>query len=464
MPANPSDLSPHAGAVHKAIAWLTDRHRKGWQVAMQKLLEERLSPAERSKLGQLDRHDRDGVEINLVEWLLAEGQIYAQGGTRRISDYLIGPSGPNFTPGQRNWLQQLGLRPLRLYDVTEVVAGVGMTLCDTLNSESAPVVVQERSGSQSLVPGMQLACRLMRVGEHFELSGAIYPFSRLAGPAVAKELRIAAEEPIPDIELAHQQGLLIMTAWLKQFVAPPPMPTILDQYSGEPIVPITDHYRVLNEVALAKAFQGCADVEGDRQTGWVRLIDCDDGKARPLAQINPGKKKGQIAVFYITQAYANRGREWFDGLAGGSVLYLTRTIASAQSLMNASNSKAGKRSPNKVSASKGGASTRISKELSLSNRHNSSAAAGVGMPDIDPQVLAQAMAQMIQRTYANWADEPIPALDNKTPRQAIKTTGGLERVKGLLRSYEAGEKAQAKAQGRAEISYEFLWAALGVTR
>lgn len=70
----------------------------------------------------------------------------------------------------------------------------------------------------------------------------------------------------------------------------------------------------------------------------------------------------------------------------------------------------------------------------------------------------------IRRAYANWADEPIPALNNKTPRQAMLTPAGLERVKGLLRSYEAGEAAQASQQGRPQVSYNFLWATIGVTR
>src|SRR3954453_2602614 len=43
--------------------------------------------------------------------------------------------------------------------------------------------------------------------------------------------------------------------------------------------------------------------------------------------------------------------------------------------------------------------------------------------------------------YAHWADEPIQALDGKTPRQAIKTPAGLERVKGLLRRYESLRRA-----------------------
>jgi hypothetical protein len=69
----------------------------------------------------------------------------------------------------------------------------------------------------------------------------------------------------------------------------------------------------------------------------------------------------------------------------------------------------------------------------------------------------------IRRSYANWANEPIPALDNKTPRQAIQTAAGLERVKGLLRSYEFSEAQQAAQQRRPQVSYDFLWEAVGVT-
>ena len=85
-------------------------------------------------------------------------------------------------------------------------------------------------------------------------------------------------------------------------------------------------------------------------------------------------------------------------------------------------------------------------------------------PTLDAATMAQLMSETIHRTYAHWADEPIPALDHKTPRQAIQTSAGLERVKGLLRSYEASEAAQAVQQGRTEISYDFLWQAVGLTR
>ena len=427
-----SEFKPHAGAVEKAMDWLVNRHRKGWTVSFERLRDELLNPSEREKLSQLDGETLSGVQINLTEWLLAEGEIQTQGSNRRISDYLIGPSGPNWTVGQREWLQQLGQRPLRLYNVTDVIRGEGMTLCDTLNADAAPMVVRDRSASQGLEPGMYLGCRVMREGEYFQLSGATYLFSMLHGPVVANSLRTTAKEFGPLPGLAKKQGLVLMSAWLKQFVSPPPMPTMVDMHSGEPIVLITDHYHVLDWESLARTLQGCADVEGNQMEGWSRIIDCDDGQIRPLAHINLGEKKDQIEIFYKTQTQADQGRAWFDGLTAGAVAFLKRKVTDSKNIRSQSNAP--------------------------------QADAGMGLPDIDPQELTRAMAEIVKRTYANWADEPIPALNNKTPRLAIQTASGLERVKGLLRSYESGEKAQAAQQGRSEISYDFLWQSLGVSR
>jgi adenine C2-methylase RlmN of 23S rRNA A2503 and tRNA A37 len=64
------------------------------------------------------------------------------------------------TVGQRSWLKQLAEQPLRLYDVTDVVPGVKMTLCDALDTERPPIVVLERSGSQALAVGTQIGCRV----------------------------------------------------------------------------------------------------------------------------------------------------------------------------------------------------------------------------------------------------------------------------------------------------------------
>ena len=178
------------------------------------------------------------------------------------------------------------------------------------------------------------------------------------------------------------------------------MPTLIDHYSGEPMKMITDHYRVDDELALELALATQSDVEGDRQ----------------------------------------EGRVWFEALAGESVTFVKRKVQVTADVMAAARKPAAR------------ASSKKGNPLSAS------------APELDAATMAQLMSEAIHRSYAHWADEPIPALDHKTPRQSIKTSAGLERVKGLLRSYEASEAQQAGQQRRSEVSYDFLWASLGLTR
>jgi hypothetical protein len=51
---------------------------------------------------------------------------------------------------------------------------------------------------------------------------------------------------------------------------------------------------------------------------------------------------------------------------------------------------------------------------------------------VDPEILAEFM----ERHWENWLDERIPALKNKTPRQAAKTAPGRERLEALLTEFE----------------------------
>ena len=58
----------------------------------------------------------------------------------------------------------------------------------------------------------------------------------------------------------------------------------------------------------------------------------------------------------------------------------------------------------------------------------------------------------------------MPALGDKTPRQAIGNAAGLDRVKGLLRSYESGEADRAARDGRRAVLFQCLWDDLGIAR
>jgi hypothetical protein len=129
-------------------------------------------------------------------------------------------------------------------------------------------------------------------------------------------------------------------------------------------------------------------------------MDCTDGQIRARVHINPGKKVDQIELFYRTQRYADEGRVWFDALVGASVTFVKRKVQESADVM--------------AEAQKRGS------QASSKNGKRSSASA----PKLDAVTMTQLMSEAIHHSYAHWADEPIPALDHKTPRQAIKTSAG----------------------------------------
>ena len=74
------------------------------------------------------------------------------------------------------------------------------------------------------------------------------------------------------------------------------------------------------------------------------------------------------------------------------------------------------------------------------------------------------MREIYEQTYAKWSDETIPMLDDRTPRQAIKTKAGRAQVIRLLKMYERGEFKRARDEGREAVSFGFLWDQVGLVR
>ena len=456
----------HDGAVPRALAWLEQHHRKAWSTAFQEAFEEAIDEifydedddaVIENALAGLSEEVMGQVQINLTEWLLAEGEIQVKGEWTGVPELLLGERGPLLSTGQRAWLEQLSRQPLRLYDVTEVVPGSTVTLCDSLDTALPPIVVREAAGSRSMRVGVQIGARVMTVAGERQLSGAIYGFSAWAGRALLDEMRRIglgagapdAANPEGDIgtstaigeddtngeDAKLSIGLMIIEDWLAQHLRPEPLPQIVDSSTGEPMLFTTDHYEVLDWTELSNALAAQADVQGSREAGWDRLVEGADGLTRSRARISAQAVGKRVSVQYKTAGLAERGRPWFNALAGAAARFLMTEVSDPKGMLAKRDAGAHDRST------------------------DSRLPAGM-----DPAAMTDLYAKAIAGHYANWADEPIPALDGRTPRQAIATAAGLERVKGLLRLYEDSEARMALEQGRSAISYQFLWDALGLSQ
>ncbi|MCP3137225.1 MbcA/ParS/Xre antitoxin family protein [Pyxidicoccus sp. QH1ED-7-1] len=69
--------------------------------------------------------------------------------------------------------------------------------------------------------------------------------------------------------------------------------------------------------------------------------------------------------------------------------------------------------------------------------------AGVPLPprEAAPPEVQEALRLFKQQHYAGWTDSPLPALNGKTPRQAVRSAAGRRAVDTLLKEMEHDEAA-----------------------
>lgn len=419
-------------AAPRAIKWLMAMHGPAvWEAI------------DRGFFGSLDDDEYDllpdqyhaaykGMMINALEWLLADGFMTVKGQERRVAELLLSRGGPLFSAEQRLWLELLTTIPLRLYEIVEAIPGECMTVRDVMLPDRPPVLVREESGSRQLIKLDLIAARILPAEDHFELSGAVYPFPRDRSWDLLEELRGELEGVDPDSPLAKEiTSAIIPDHWLRLFVNIFEIPQVIDHVTGDPLLFVTDHYRVQDWEALDQALSREADIKGSREQGWNRILEGKDGLMNSSVGIDTGRRPDRIKVFYRTQKYADEGRPWFEAVAGTAVAFVSREISDPKGMLA---------------------------NLPLDEAHETP------VPGLlPPELLAELIEKKISQLYMDWADEPLPILGDRTPREAIQTPEGLKQVKFLLHTYEHGEAQQAQAQHRTPVSYDFLWLSLGIT-
>ncbi len=321
-------------AVPKAMQWLITQYGQAVRDEMEEGFFGGLDDEEYALLQELPGDSLEGIMANAMEWLLADGVITLKDKEHRVAELLFARGGPLLSAEQRQWLERLTAMPIRLYEIVELTPGHSLTLRDVILPERPVVLVHEKSGSQQANPYDLMAARIVPIDGHFELSGAVYPFPRHRSWDLLEELKDELEGVEPDSPLAKEiTSVIIPYHWLQLFVSAFEMPQVMDQVTGEPLLFVTDHYRVQDWGALDQALSAEAELEGNRDEGWSRLFESEDGLSRSSLSIAKGKRQEQIKVSYHTQQYANNGRPWFERVAGAAVAFISRELSDPKGLL-----------------------------------------------------------------------------------------------------------------------------------
>lgn len=80
-----------------------------------------------------------------------------------------------------------------------------------------------------------------------------------------------------------------------------------------------------------------------------------------------------------------------------------------------------------------------------------------------PPALARQMAhEHLEHHYRETLDQPIPALDGKTPRQAARSTEGRKKVIEWLKTIE-NRSARQTGSPVADYDFSWMWDELGLS-
>ena len=83
--------------------------------------------------------------------------------------------------------------------------------------------------------------------------------------------------------------------------------------------------------------------------------------------------------------------------------------------------------------------------------------------DLPPEVESQFIKEFYDRHYRKTLDEPIPMLSGKSPRAAVKTPKGKEKVVAWLKVLETGEARKRRSNAIEPYDFAWMWQELGVS-
>jgi len=348
------------------------------------------------------------------------------------------------SPRARRYLEAMADSRLGLYEIVDVQRDRGLKLRDLVDV-SAPIFVREKAATRDAARWDVLAARVVEEGKGRVLTGGILLLERQSANALAEALKRAqdrrsAKGPAPEIE---NLPLLVTAAWLSAVINGLRQDEVSDA-EGEPLLVGKAE---LPLEAEPDEIAGRLDAARDwRRTGtdpssWVlvggssRTLQKGGGRYRVINRLPTGELifgHAELAGEHLVFS-ANSYESMERGIARLRDV-LGDAVGSAVTVYQP---------PDLVRESGEGAQPHLSEELSA-------------------EELASIKQALFDRHYRETIRSRIPALGDKTPRQALRSKVGRQKVLDWLKEMERGEARRADQAGEEPYDFTWMWQELGL--
>lgn len=422
-----------------------------WRERLQDVVAEHLIPAlEEFELDQEGLADLLGEQWTGVLWGCGFedflGQRYEDG---NIVDLYLKRRGWKETALNRAYFAALRDAPVSLYEVSNVQPGTSMTLRDLL-SDAAPVTVKEISATRTLKQWDRIAVRVVPEREHHVISGALLPFRAETVDFLISGLRDALKLKKRDaLRLTRDQLLtcapIFTTAWLFIEIdrALTPAQPQFTNSDGDDVLFHDLRYLFASGVTQRAVAERLDRVKGFLPQGpklwsWLAERKGRGGKAgygimldtqmEGVTVLGSMELKGKALLVTVNSTErADKVRKLIRDAAGDLLRSHLTTIRTVDQ-MRADQQR-----------------DRPSEEVE----------------EIPPDIARQLMRDHMDKHYRETLDAPIPALGSKSPRQAVHTAAGREKVIDWLKLLE-NHSARHDEGPITEYDFSWMWAELGL--
>jgi hypothetical protein len=373
--------------------------------------------------------DSEDATIKYNSWFLFDWEADHASGT--IVELFLHEEHSQLSPLERQFVRRLGDAHLRLYEVECVERGLGVHLFDLWTGDRLFVI--EREATERVVTWDLLGARVSSdtiAGNIFE--GGLYIYPAAVKDDIVRHFRRLHRRhhrKLPFDTLGtffRKHGAVFHHLWLKLVAFPEPPQLVTAE--GDRLVFCRSIFETDQPEAVRAELASRPElrVTPDGRLSWR---EPGDGRERELGSW--GIEGSRLVLETTSQERAARGRAWLESLFGDRVRYRATALETLEQTMSELRSRSPRRSPG-------------------------------ALEDV-PDQGASAVRDLFDRHYHSWIDRPVPALGNRSPRAAARTTLWRPKLVDLLKQLENATERAARS-GRPGYDFSWIWQELGLSR
>jgi len=202
-----STRAANRDVMQEAVNWIALQHGDAMNSWIEGVWFEGLSDMERQGLATAEPAMRSIHDKNIMECMVAEG-IFREDDQEVPVLRLILDNAPGIEAEQKAYLEQLGDRPLRLYQVDHCTPGDGFSVQLYGDSDGESVFIEEKWASRMLEPGDVVGLRLVQACGAWETTGAVYYIPAEYVRTVANDVMAADNAQQSRVLIRHWLGLV----------------------------------------------------------------------------------------------------------------------------------------------------------------------------------------------------------------------------------------------------------------